>query len=43
MTAAGSWKFNLLGFSSGDTIELVLDMKGFEPGLSIVLVTVIVK
>ena len=42
-TAAGSWKFNLQGFSSGEIIELVLDMRGQEPELSVLLVTVIVK
>lgn len=42
-TPAGSWKFNLLGFSAGNAIELVIDMKGDEPDLSIFLVTVIVK
>lgn len=43
MTAAGSWKFNLLGFSAGEVLELVLDMRGTEPDLSVQLVTVIVK
>ena len=43
VTAAGSWKFSLLGFSGGEAIELVLDMQGLEPDLSVLLVTVIVK
>ena len=42
-TATGSWKFNLMGFSAGEALELVLDMRGLEPELSVLLVTVIVK
>lgn len=41
--AAGNWKFNLMGFSAGEAIELVLVMRGLEPELSVLLVTVIVK
>ncbi|MCW7551079.1 DUF4258 domain-containing protein [Endozoicomonas gorgoniicola] len=42
-TPRGSWKFNLMGFSSGDTIELVIDVRRPEDRPGIYLVTVIVK
>ena len=39
----GSWKFNLMGFSSGDAIELVIDIRRPEDRPGVYLVTVIVK
>ena len=42
-TAAGSWKFNLKGFASGDRVEVVIDLKNSEYDPSAYLVTVIIK
>ena len=42
-TPKGSWKFNLMGFSSGEAIELVIDVRRPEDRPGIYLVTVIVK
>lgn len=42
-TPTGTWKLNLLGFSSGESIELVIDLKRLEDAPTAYLVTVIVK
>ena len=42
-TPKGSWKFNLMGFSSGEAIELVIDIRNPEEKPGAYLVTVIVK
>ncbi|WP_422138204.1 DUF4258 domain-containing protein [Endozoicomonas sp. ALC020] len=42
-TPRGTWKFNLMGFSSGTAIELVIDIRRPEDAPSIYIVTVIVK
>ena len=42
-TPGGSWKFNLLGYAAGDTIELVIDLRECEHNPCAYVVTVIVK
>ncbi|MGI9283130.1 MAG: DUF4258 domain-containing protein [Endozoicomonas sp.] len=42
-TPKGSWKFTMLGFSSGDVIELVIDLRRPEHDPAAYLVTVIIQ
>ncbi len=43
MTAAGSWKCNLLGIAAGERIEVVIDLKECETEPNAYIVTVMVK
>ncbi len=43
LTAGRSWKFNLLGVSAGERIEVVVDLKNCETDPDAYIVTVILK